>query len=244
MKIGIKLWSINNNLYPSFLKLYAKKETNFLELKYILGEKKDLDLLKKEKVSVILHSQNCIEGVCFSDGKLEKNKRDFKELMEIASFLNAEGIIIHPGTGTKENFIKFLKNVDTSKLIIENMPKQTMLGEAVGYKIEDIKEFLEIANCKFCLDFCHAIKTAISLRIDYKKYIKDFLELDPFMFHICDANLDNPLDEHLDLGKGQFDLKFLKEICKKYNKQVTLETPKTNALDNDIKNMEFLKSIN
>ncbi len=244
MKVGIKLWTTNNNLYNKFLDIYKKGKVNYLELKYILGKKENLDLIKNNKIPVVIHSQNCIEGVCFSDGNLKKNLKIFKELLRIANYLNSERIIIHPGIGTSKNFIEFLKNINTNKLIIENMPKVAIGKQAIGFDVDEIKEFLSIGNFKFCLDFSHAIKSAISQNLDYKVYIKKFLKLKPFMFHFCDGHSNIEKDEHLNFGQGNFDLKFLKKCIKNNeNKMITIETPKGNGLDQDIKNIEYFKNL-
>ncbi len=244
MKVGIKLWTTNNNLYNDFLEIYKDGKANYLELKYILGKKENLNLIKNNKVPVILHSQNCIEGVCFSDGNLKKNKKIFKELLEIADYLNAKGIIIHPGTGTNENFKAFLKKLDTDKLIIENMPKVAVGNPAIGYTVEGIKDFLSMGKFRFCLDFGHAIKSAFSQNLDYKEYIKEFLKLKPFIFHIGGGDAKDERDEHLNLWEGDFDLNFLKECIKNNeNKMITIETPKGNGLDQDIKNIEYFKNL-
>ena len=58
----------------------------------------------------------------------------------------------------------------------------------IGYDTEQIKE-LQKNKFGFCLDFGHATKAAISLKVDYKNFIKDLLGLKPKVFHIYDADL-------------------------------------------------------
>jgi len=241
MKVGIKLWSTNSDLYEKFIELYKKGSADYLEIKYILGRKEKLNLLRNNNIPVIIHAPNYIDGACFSDGDLKKNKAIFKELADVAEYLNAGGIIIHPEIGTERNFIEFLKNVDNSKIIIENMPQKTICGMAIGFDHKTLKKFLDAGKCRFCLDFCHAIKSAVLQNLDYRKYIEKLLELKPEMFHICDGHSDSIEDEHLNLGEGDFDLEFLKNKIK--NKRVTLEVPKKEGLYNDLKNIQFLRNI-
>jgi len=242
MKIGIKLWSTNNDLYPEAVKLFNSGKIDFLELKYIRGKKKDLELLKESGIPIIIHTQNCIDGVCFSDGETDKNLEIFEEIEQIADYLGAEGIIIHPGIGQKEIFLEFLSKVKTDKLIIENMPGFTVKKSPIGFEAEELKSFLERGNFRLCLDFCHAIKAAVRLRKDPYGYIKEFLDLDPFMFHVCDGYDDNALDEHLDLGKGNFDLGFIKK-CIPSDGKITLETPKKEGLKQDLRNVDFFRGL-
>jgi len=239
MNYGIKLWSTNTELFDLAVDLIKTDVISFIELKIILGKTDSIDILKN--VPTVLHTQNCVDGLCFSDSNLDKNLDAFKQLEKIASSLNSKGVIIHPGIGNKSNLIEFLKNINTNKLIIENMPRVAIGGTGIGYTPGEIKELLGIGDFRFCLDFCHAIKAATSLNLDYKKLINEFLTLNPAMFHICDGFLSNEKDEHLNLGKGDFDLKFCKNIIK--DSRVTFEVPKTTGLDNDLKNVEFFKRI-
>jgi len=115
----------------------------------------------------------------------------------------------------------------------------------LGFTPEQIKE-LTGNRFGFCLDLNHAIKAAVSLKKDYKKYIKEFLKLKPAMFHISDGNLDQEKDEHLDIGKGEYDFKFLINCVKENeSKYLTLETPKDNlnSCKQDLENLKKLKSF-
>ncbi|MBU0459923.1 MAG: sugar phosphate isomerase/epimerase, partial [Nanoarchaeota archaeon] len=147
--------------------------------------------------------------------------------------------------GKNENFIKFLKENQHSKIIIENMPKTGLNNElAIGYNPEQIKSFLELGSFNFCLDFGHAIKAAISLGLEYKSYITEFMKLNPTMFHLCGVKLDNEKDEHLNLDEGDFDLNYIIEIIKSSKaKRMTFEVPQLNGLKNYFRNMEYFRKI-
>ena len=63
------------------------------------------------------------------------------------------------------------------------------------------------------------------------------------MFHIFDGVLNNEKDEHLAIGEGEYDFKFLASCIRKDNsKFVTLETPRSNleSLEEDLRNVERL----
>ena len=69
-------------------------------------------------------------------------------------------------------------------------------------------------------------------------------ELNPKIVHICDGNLDTEKDEHLNLGEGDFDLKFIAELIRKNNiEKITFEVPKKDGLSNDLRNIECFKKI-
>ena len=250
MKFGIKLWSINHDLYEEAVKIIRERKADYLELLYVPGEKEKLKILKKNKTPIIIHAPTLSQGVCFSDNNFKKKNKIMKETLNVAEYLNASKIIIHPSIGTSENFIRFLKDYQDKRFVIENMPKLGIKNtQCIGDSPTEIRKFLSQGPFGFCLDFSHAIKAAISHKIDYKDYLKEFMQLNPVMFHLSDGRLSTEIDEHLNLGKGNFDLRFIKGLIKeneqifKKSKEVTFEVPKENGLKNDIKNIEFFKAI-
>jgi len=114
--------------------------------------------------------------------------------------------------------------------------------------LEQIK-FIRDCGFNFCLDFIHAIKSAISQKMDYKKFIEELIpELKPFYFHISNGKENNEKDGHMDLFAGDFDIKWIKETLLKLKAEkdiyLVFETPKgKNGLENDIKNINYFRSI-
>jgi deoxyribonuclease IV len=245
IKYGIKLWSTNSNLYGDFIKSYHEKKVDYLELLYSPGNIEDIDLLIKNRIPVVIHAPTFNQNVLFGDGRFEENDKVLKETMRFAEKLNSSQIIIHPDIGRKNHFIKFLGEHKDKRLIIENMPKKGIGGaECIGYALKEIKEYLDIDNFDFCIDFAHAIKSAISQNIDYKKFLKDLMGLNPRIAHISDGTLKSEEDEHMSLGEGDFDLKFIATLIKKSTiEKLTFEVPKTNGLTNDVANMDLFKEI-
>lgn len=242
---GIKLWSINSDLYPEFVKLYKSGKVDYLELLYVPGKSDNIEILIKNKIPIVVHAPNFSQNIFFGNTQLKENNKIIEETFYFSQKLNADGVIIHPDIGKKGNFIRFLKANKDKKLIIENMPKTALNGSfCLGYDIDDMAEFLSIGNFDFCLDVGHAIKSAFSQKIDYKKLLQSFIKLKPRIIHICDGYLNTEKDEHLSLGNGDFDLNFIAELIKKSEiKKLTFEVPKLYGLNNDIKNIEFFKSI-
>jgi len=95
------------------------------------------------------------------------------------------------------------------------------------------------------MDLNHAAKAAVSLKIPYKEFIKQFLKLRPEMFYISDGKQNTEKDEHLAVGEGDYDFEFfIKCIKENPSRFVTLETPRidTNSLCEDIQNVNKLKT--
>ncbi|MHA1492356.1 MAG: hypothetical protein ACTSRI_22220 [Promethearchaeota archaeon] len=120
----------------------------------------------------------------------------------------------------------------------------------LGYDPNSLKIFFEkIKNLEFCFDLNHAIKVAISLKLDYITVIKEFLQFkNPILFHISGGNLNIEIDEHLALDAGQYNLSKIKKILTNYEHHVklTFETPRNyeKKIDDDLKNMKFFQEVN
>ena len=248
IKFGIKLWSSNSELYHQIVKYYKEGRFDYLELLYVPGKKDKIRELTDNKIPIVIHAPNFSQGVIFGDSRFKHNHEMLLEILEFASLLNSNEIIVHPDIGKKENFIRFLKANRDNVLIIENMPKMALDGSTcLGYNIKDMEEFVNVGGggFGFCLDFGHAIKSAISQSIDPKKFLVDMIKLKPRMAHICDGRLNTEKDEHLSIGEGEFDFKFIVELIKSSCsiEKITFEVPKTNGLENDLRNIDLLKSF-
>jgi deoxyribonuclease-4 len=207
----------------------------------------EISPFRKIEVPYIIHATSDNYGLNIGD----KEKKDFNlqlinQDIKWADKLNAKYLILHPGFGEFEAAKKFLEKINDKRILIENMPKTGSNDEAMtGYTPEQIQELMG-NKFELCLDLNHAIKAAVGLKKDYKKYIKDFLKLKPKMFHIADGTLKSGKDEHLNIGEGEYDFNFLANCVEKSNaKYVTVETPRNNlnSLKEDLENLKKLKSF-
>lgn len=246
IKKGIKLWTTDTYLFSKAKELFNKGYIEFVEI-YIVPGTFDISIkkIKNLDMPIILHMPHSRHNFNPGDRSLlVSNINIFNEVKKFAKELGQPQIIIHPESGNIKDSLGFISRINYNDLLIENMPKEGMNGEkCIGYLPEEIKLYLD-KGCGFCLDLGHAYKAAISLHKDPKKFIKEFLKLKPSIFHLSDGNIDKELDEHLNLGEGDFDLSFLKNcIQKSESRMVTLETPRIDGLKNDIKNINFFKNI-
>lgn len=245
IKFGLKLWSINYNLLNEAERLIEKEFFHYIELMPVPDTK--IAPFRKIKDPYIIHITSERYGLNIADKKKEEfNLKTISQCIQWGSELRAKYLILHPGFGEIKLAKNFLEKIDDRRILIENMPKVGINDEKmIGFTPEQIKELMG-NKFGFCLDFNHAIKAAISLKKDYKEYIKDFLKLNPKMFHISDGTLNNGKDEHLSIGEGEYDFDFLTDCIKKSDTQyMTLETPKINLrfLKEDMENIKKLKSI-
>ena len=245
IKVGMKLWSINFDLYPDLVNYYREGKIDYLELLYIPGQEKNIEILIENKIPIIVHSPSFGQKVLFAQDSLEKSNAIIQQTFDFAQKLNANKVIVHPDIGEKEIFLTFLKENCDKKMIIENMPKIAVNDLiCLGYSIDEMKEFLNVGNFAFCLDFGHAIKSAISQNIDYRVFLKKMIDLEPEILHICGGHSNIGKDEHLNLDEGDFDLKYIIEMIKLSTvKRVTFEVPKSNGLKNYFRNIEYFRQM-
>ena len=82
-----------------------------------------------------------------------------------------------------QHAIDLLRGVSDSWLLIENMPKVELGGEAmIGYLPAQIEELIGDTNMGLCLDSGHAVKVAVSFRVNYKEYMLRFMGLSRWCF--------------------------------------------------------------
>lgn len=251
IKYGLKLWSNNKeNIILEAKTLLDNGQVDFLEL-YIHpeGNWEAFKILKNYLVTI--HATHYDHGFDLMelDGKmldLYNNK-----VLPVANFFNSPFIVLHPGCeGDTEDFSKNLEKIQDKRLLLENMPK-TSLDEKIlfGHKLDELKWVKENERMEFCLDFSHAIASANSQGIPYKKLIGEFLnELNPSYFHIGGANSNSLKDEHLNLWDGSFNLNWIKlklvEVSENRNVYLVFEIPKIgDNLRNDLKNVEYFKKL-
>jgi len=245
IKFGLKLWSTNQDALPQVEELIEENVFQYIELTPIPNTR--LDPFLEAKAHYVIHITTERYGVNIADEKKKKfNLKTIDNCIEWADMLDAEYLILHPGFGSMDKAMEFMGDINDKRILIENMPRVGVNNEKmIGYTPEQIKELMG-ERFGLCLDFGHAIKAAVSLNEDYKKYIKKFLKINPKMFHISDGKLNSEKDEHLHIGEGEYDFEFLMDCVRKSeSKYVTLETPRTNlnSLKEDLRNLEKLKSL-
>lgn len=223
-----------------------KKKFHYVELFYVPGT--EIKPFLEHNIPYIIHIPTEKFGLNIGDKtKKEFNLKIINTCIKWADKLNAKYIIQHADYGSLDYAKNLLKDVHDERIVIENMPKVGINGEKMlGYEPEQLKELMSVGNFGFCLDFGHAVKTSVNMGRDYKEYINELLKLKPNMFHISDCDLKNEIDEHLNVGEGELDFKFLKEcILSAKSGYVTLETPRKNlnSFNENLNNLKKLKVL-
>lgn len=245
MEFGLKLWSINTNLIDQAASLIDNKTFDYIEL-FVVPDTSVSPF--KIDLPYIIHIPHEKFGVNIGDPvKMEYNLQKINECINWANELDAKYLILHAGDGSIQAASDVLSQIADDRILIENMTKIGLNEEKmIGYSPDQISELLDNTNMSLCLDFGHAVKSSISLGIDYKSYIQEFLKLKPLLFHICDGDLEGEKDRHMNIGEGEYDIEYLLK-CVEINvsKYVTVETPRKDqsSLNEDINNVNALRNI-
>lgn len=255
MKYGLKIWSTDKkDLFKEAVELFKKKEIDFVELyvvpdSLVLGESDILNDLKDILTTIHTpHTEHDSDVFELDDSKMQFFKN---QIIKTADFLDSKFIVVHAEAvgDSSETFRENMKNINDRRVLIENMPKiGTDDKFCFGYSNEQLKPIKDY-GFNFCFDFAHAIKSAIGQNINPKEFVeKLILELNPSYFHLSSGRMNTPMDEHMNLFDGEFDIKWIKETLlgleEKKDVYLVFETPKgENGLENDIKNMKYFRSL-
>jgi len=247
-KIGLKLWSNNENYVPHAKRLYEKKVYDYIEL-YIVPNthEKYIKIWRDLEIPFIIHCTHFMHGFNLAaPEKLQSNVKIFAKVKAFCDELHGKYIIFHPGIeGTLESSVEQINTIYDKRLLVENKPYISMLNDYCrGSSYEELEIIINSCNVGFCLDIPHAINTAIHLEKDYYIYPERLLTLSPKVIHISDGNIKTIHDKHLNIGEGDFNfLKIKKIITKASNAEyITIETCKNcddlNDFAIDIKRMK------
>ncbi len=253
IKIGIK---IHLNEIGLFQQIREHQDIiDFVEILLPFDFKsKDLSVIKSLQIPYNIHLPHFTKGIDFGNKKQTKFNQEFIERVrtheDLLQALSPSCYIVHPESGDLQLSISNLKQLIIAPLALENMPYRSLAGgTCLAYHPESILPFFEqVTGLEFCLDLNHAVKTAISKSYDSLELIENFLEIKkPIHFHLSDGNLTNELDEHLPLGKGQYNLSGIKNILLNIGSEVSLtfETPRKNkvSVQEDLVNMNYFIEI-
>lgn len=255
-KYGLKLWSINKNYVDIAKDLYSRKIYDYIELYAVPNTFKEYARLWKSlNIPYIIHAPHFIHGLNFSN--CEQEKENFAlafEAFKYADFLQAEKVIFHPGIkGDYKETVKQINKLKDERILIENKPKNVAVTNeyltpddvCVGYDFSQISYILENTSVRLCLDIGHATCAANSMGIDYKLQLKDFIKLNPYMYHISDGDISSGVDKHYHIGSGSYDFNTIFSLIPK-DAVISIETEKDSKenLNDFIEDVKKLKAYN
>jgi len=226
MQFGLKLSSKNIGYTKSIFSLFEEGYLQYIELFAISGSYNDsIEYWRQFHIPIIIHAPHSFAGMNISlVEERENNKKKLMETFHFADILNSKIVIFHAGVNGKieESINQLLPFID-SRCVIENKPMKGLNGEKCLVSTpEEIRYISNELNIGFCFDFGHAICAANSLKIEPLEFIKEFMMLNPRIFHLTDGDYTSEYDSHLHYGKGTFPIKELLKMIP-INKKITNE---------------------
>lgn len=231
---GLKLYSTNLHYIREAQRLFEKGTYEYIELYVVPGSyathsRHWADL----EIPFIVHAPHFLHGMNLSRREYwNNNKKLIGETREFADSLEAPTIIVHPGiAGDYRETIVQLRRLSDRRFIVENKPFIALNGKrCVGAAVEEIKSVMRECKIGLCLDIGHAIKSAWCNNADPYDVINEFIRLKPGLLHLCDGKIDTCFDEHMHIGRGQYDwsriFKILYAGISKGRIRATIETEK------------------
>lgn len=247
-KIGLKLWNINDHYLNPAKALYKEGVYQYIELYIVPGHVDKIEQWKKLGIPIHIHAPHFQHGMNLSKREnFEKNNTFYQEVKFYADELSSEFIIFHSGTdGDYKETARQLNIFNDKRTVIENKPYKTLpfiKGEFyVGGKVDEIQYIINETGCRFCLDIGHAISAANGLGIEPYDHISQFMNLEPYMYHLSDIDVNSDMDMHLNYGQGNLEFERLFRLIPR-EMIISIETNKCSKenLDDFKKDAERLK---
>ncbi len=245
-RIGLKLWSTNENYLSHATRLFEDGYCDYIEL-YIKPASGYLDIWERIKVPFIIHAPHFGDGVNLSlPENIEYNMHCYELAAKYADRLDSKTIIFHPGVGGNiKETVRQLQVISDKRIVIENKPQYGLKMEnCVGHSYEEIDYLLKNTGLRFCLDIGHAICSANSKRVDYLEFISKMILLGPSIYHLTDGDIKSELDRHDHYGEGTYPLDDILRLMPS-DCIITNEAKKDSDLTLDcfIKDVEFLRKL-
>lgn len=255
IKIGMGLRTNEPQLISEANGLFKSGLVDFVEI-FVIPEADSIHFQKLE-MPLTIHAPHDSSGVNLCDpSKLELSKGLINKAVQIGERLNAKFVTCHSGHINKnydyknamDGMIDSLTLLNHKSLCIENLTFNAVIDGMICtcHKPEDVQEIVKKTKLGFCLDLNHAYKAAVSLGQEPKGFIGRFMELKPSYFHLTDGNMHQNQDEHLPLGQGDYDLKFMKEcVNRSKSKMAVIETRRKShtSLEENVRDIEFLRGL-
>lgn len=249
LRIGLKLYSTNVELIPEALRLMKQGLYDYVELYIIPGSfRQTINSWKALDVSFVIHAPHSFHGINFAKAEIwENNLKNFREAQLFADGLDSDIIIVHGGNnGSLDETIRQIGLLDEDRIVLENKPLRGLNGEfCIGCSPDEFKEIFETGILKgMVLDFGHAIYYSTCRGLEPRSVIAEFNKFSPSLFHLCDGIYSSHIDVHLNIGKGDFDIRELLRFLPE-NAMLSLETPRVSedSLQEFIDDVRLLDEI-
>ncbi|MBP1466904.1 deoxyribonuclease IV [Candidatus Chloroploca sp. M-50] len=217
---------------------------------------------------VIVHDSYLINLAAPADELWEKSMRAFADELERCALLDIPYLVTHPGahTGSGEEAGLEREAVALNRLFAEGVGGTTTVllettagqGTALGHRFEHLARLFELVphhdRMAVCVDTCHIFAAGYDIRTP-TTYAATFAEFDRLVgldrikcFHVNDSQKDlgSRVDRHAHIGQGFLGLEAFRLLVNDPRFRSIpkiIETPKGDAMLEDIENLTLLRSL-
>ncbi|PDV96584.1 deoxyribonuclease IV [Candidatus Chloroploca asiatica] len=217
---------------------------------------------------VIVHDSYLINLAAPADELWEKSMRAFADELERCALLDIPYLVTHPGahTGSGEEAGLEREAVALNRLFDEGVGGTTTVllettagqGTALGHRFEHLARLFELVphhdRMAVCVDTCHIFAAGYDIRTP-TTYAATFAEFDRLVgvdrikcFHVNDSQKDlaSRVDRHAHIGQGFLGLEAFRLLVNDPRFRSIpkiIETPKGDAMLEDIENLTLLRSL-
>jgi sugar phosphate isomerase/epimerase len=264
MRIGAKT-SVQPQRRGMIERLVEDGIADFIEV-YVTKDRMPSAELKKICDSWVVHGPHVGHGVRFPD-LTESAAETFKDSIRLASDLGARYVIthiggMHPGSDMESGYSKAVENIlmmkDFAKdfgveLLMENLIYKENYVVEIGLekthdwnfcsKPDDVRRLLKDVKCGLLMDFAHAIVTSHNMGADHRDVLKEILDLEPVMFHVCDGRFGVEKDGHMNLGRGDYDIKSFFGMIGDSDVTLEIASDRIPVFEDFKESVDYLRSI-
>ena len=225
--------------------------------------------LKSEFYSVFVHASYLINLASPDEELFFKSVRSLAVELDRCRILGLKLLILHPGFSKEDDKANGIRRIirgleaaydqsDTAEveILLETMSGQ---GSVLGSRFEELREIMGELKADgypagICLDTCHIFSAGYDLR-EPESYHSTWAEFEEKLglsslkvIHLNDSKgeLGSHIDRHEHIGQGKIGLKGFELMVsdpRLKNIPMSLETPKGPGLEEDIKNLNLLRSL-
>lgn len=222
---------------------------------------------KSGRIPVASHASYLVNLATDKKELLKKSVHGMVQELDRCARLGVPYVVLHPGShggaGVAAGLERFVKGLDqalaqsdgTVQVLVETTAGQ---GTGLGSRFSELAYILKNSHYPdllgLCVDTCHIFAAGYELRTA-AGYRETFAELESSVgldrirwFHLNDAKkeLGSKIDRHEHIGKGDIGLAGFTNLLadsRFAGLPMTLETPKSNSLDEDRENLRILRSL-
>lgn len=217
---------------------------------------------------VLAHASYLINLCATNPATLKRSRSAFIDELQRCAKLGIKALIVHPGAhlgaGEPDGIKRIAESLNIAHeetgncRVLSAIESTAGQGTVIGYRFEHLKSIIDLVDNKprmaVCLDTCHLLAAGYDIRTHkgWEHTMEEFQSVVGMGYlvavHINDSKkaLGSRVDRHEHIGKGHVGLEGFRALMNDSRIAAIpkiLETPKSEDMHEDVKNMDILKSL-